>query len=56
MKKILFVTIDPIENRRRVLNQIEIAIEAGFDAEAISYPDTKNGKAINLSRILPQGK
>jgi len=36
MKKILFVSIDPIENRRRVLNQIEVAIEAGFDAEAIS--------------------
>ena len=36
MKKILFITIDPIEYRRRTLNQIASAKEAGFEVEAIS--------------------
>jgi len=36
MKKILFVTIDPIEHRRRLLNQIAAAQKAGFAAEVIS--------------------
>lgn len=36
MKKILFISIDPIENRRRVLNEIETARQAGFETEAIS--------------------
>lgn len=36
MKKILFITIDPIEYRRRVLNQIAAAKQAGFAVQAIS--------------------
>lgn len=36
MKRILFITIDPIEYRRRTLNQIAAAKEAGLKVEAIS--------------------
>ena len=36
MKRILFISIDPIENRRRVLNEVETAHQAGFEVQAIS--------------------
>lgn len=35
-KKILFISIDPIEYRRRVLNQIIVARESGFEISVIS--------------------
>ncbi len=44
MKTILFISIDPIENRRRVLNEMETAREAGFEPEAISIAASSNRK------------
>jgi len=48
MKKILFVTIDPIEHRRRVLNQIEAAKEAGYRVEAVSLAEFGKSTAQKL--------
>ena len=42
MKTILYISIDPIENRRRVLNEMKTARRAGFEVEAISIATGSN--------------
>lgn len=64
MKRImLFVSFDPIEFRRRVLNQIETAITSGYEVRVISTSKVElikrkfdfNFKAITLPKFLKRG-
>ena len=42
MRTILFVTIDPIEHRRKLLDAISVARQAGYKTETISLSEDRN--------------
>jgi glycosyltransferase involved in cell wall biosynthesis len=50
-KTILYVTIEPIEYRRRILNQIETARQAGFEVEIFSLGEKGKDYKESIDRL-----
>jgi glycosyltransferase involved in cell wall biosynthesis len=50
-KTILYVTIEPIEYRRRILNQIETARQAGFEVEIFSLGEKGKDYEESIDRL-----
>ena len=59
--RILFITIDPVEYRRRILSQISMAQEAGYDVSVISIGEKgkkyrMEGNSVHAERIFVKFK